>query len=91
MMVGDSKIRVKVPNYSETDSNCPAVEHIKIYDKDCLTISTAFENANDLMSTLSGGFLFANLVNIEAPQTYEFCIKVTSFHSITIPDLTFVL
>ena len=68
-MIGDSKIKFIVPNYSQTDPNCQAVEHIKIYEKDCVTISSAFENSNDLMSSLSGGFLEAKLADETLPQT----------------------
>ena len=44
------------------------------------------------MSSLSGGFLEAKLADETTPQTLEFCIKATSsVHSVTIPDLQFVL
>ena len=92
MMVGDSNINFKAPNYSETNVNCPAVESIKIYIKDCTTISAEFSNSNDLMSSLSNGLLYAELVNEQAPQTIEFCIKVSSsLHFTTIYGLEFVL
>ena len=62
-MVGDSDIKFKAPVYSETDSNCPPVSGYTIYEKDCTTLSSAFENSSDLMSTLSDEFLNAKLVN----------------------------
>ena len=44
------------------------------------------------MSSLSNGFLEAKLVDETTPQTSEFCIEVSSsLHSVTIPDLEFVL
>ena len=67
MMVGDSNINFKAPNYIEIDVNCPAVESIKIYEKNCSTISAEFESSNDLMSSLSNGLLYAKLVNEQAP------------------------
>ena len=67
--VSNSEKRFIVPYYSETDSNCPVVSQIKIYEKDCSTISTAFSNSNDLMSSLSDGLLYGELANDKVPQT----------------------
>ena len=90
-MVGDSNIRFKTPAYSETDSNCPAVSDYKIYDKDCNSISTDFENSSDLISSLTVGYLYAKLAS-QTPKTYEFCLQVsTSLHWITVPNLEFFL
>ena len=64
---------------------------MKIYEKDCKTLHTGFQNSSDLISSLINGFVYAKLLNETKPSTYEFCIIVTSFHSITIPDLVFNL
>ena len=89
----DDKMRFKVPNYTETDSNCPAITSIKIYNKDCVTLSTSFENPSDLISTLSDGYLYARLLDETTSQFLELCLEITSFdsHSILISDLEFTL
>jgi hypothetical protein len=90
-MVGDSYIRFKIPEINETDLDCPSVKNMTIYEKDCTTISSVFKNPNDLMSSLSDRFVYAELNNKIAHGTYEFCIGVTSFHFVIIPGLELVL
>jgi hypothetical protein len=63
VIIGDSNIGFNVPHYGETDTSCPAVQDIKIYEKDCKTISKAFKNSNGLISSISDGFLFAELAD----------------------------
>ena len=70
---------------------CPSVKNMTIYEKDCLTISSVFKNPNDLMSSLTGGFVYAELANATAHGTYEFCIGATTFHNRTFPGLELVL
>jgi hypothetical protein len=91
-MVGDLDPGFKVAKYAETDSNCPDVDTVKAYEKDCSTISSAFQNSDNLMTTLSSGYLWAKLVNNQDPSSHEFCLGVSSsVHSITVPNLEFTL
>ena len=91
-MVGDTDPGFKVALYAETDSNCPDVDTVKAFEKDCSTISSAFKNSDNLMTTLSSGYLWAKLVNNLDPSFYEFCLGVSSsVHSITVPNLEFTL
>jgi len=60
-MVGDSNIRFKVPKYSDQVADCAV--SVEIYGKDCVTLSVDFENASNLILSLSGGFYYAKLVD----------------------------
>ena len=66
-MIGDSDTEFIIPVYSETDAECPQEVSVKIYENDCVTLSAAFENSADLMSTLSNGTMKAKLVNQQVP------------------------
>lgn len=77
-MVSDSFIRFNVPEYSETDVECGPVISIQIYEQDCQTLSTAFKNADDAISTLSNGFYHLSLLDELTPKTYDFCLGVTT-------------
>jgi len=90
--VNSVNIRFKIPLYSNLDLDCPAVSSQQIYENDCTTLSTAFENSNNLIPSLQNGFLYANLADITTPKTYSFCLKITAIpNSITVPNLEFVL
>jgi len=80
-MVKDLNIAFKVPQFIDSDINCPAVTGYELFNKDCNTLSSAFENAGDLGPTLSNRFLYGKLVNKTALKTYQFCLKVTTFSS----------
>ena len=58
-MIGEPIIKFNIPNYSETDSECPVVTSHQIYDKTCTTLSTVFESSSDITSSLSSGVLSA--------------------------------
>jgi len=78
--------------YAWTNSDCPEVTAETIFDKDCQTLSKYFENANNLISSLSNGYLLAKLADDTIPKTYEFCLKiVSSGYTITIQNLVFVI
>ena len=91
-MVGDLNIYFTSPAYSETDSNCPPVSVITIFENDCTTISTAFENSANMITSVTNGFYNARLVDKTSPITYKLCLGVvTSLHTLTVPGLEFVL
>ena len=81
----DQDIWFKVPKFP--NAICSDVQY-EFMEKDCLFPSTAFQNLNDLESTLSDGFYFAKLVKLDFPSKIEFCLKVSNqVSSVTIPGL----
>ena len=51
--IGSSDMDFKIPEFFNSDSNCPANFSFKIYQKDCLELSEDFKDSNDLNTTLS--------------------------------------
>jgi len=67
-MVGDSNIRFKVPKYSDQVADCAV--SVEIYGKDCATLSVDFENASNLIPSLSNGYYLGKLIDEAALKTY---------------------
>ena len=86
---GSADIKFKIPEYVDSsDPDCSSVKAYAIYDKDCINISSAFENSNDIGATLDNWFLYAKLLDSSVAQSLEICLKVSdSLNTVTIPDL----
>jgi len=41
-----SKIRHKIPKYSNKDTRCPKVSTLEVYDEECKELSADFVNSN---------------------------------------------
>ena len=83
-----AKVKFKIPEFINLDSNCPESFVYMIYDKDCLNIYAAFENPNNFVSSLENGFLYAKLLDGSVPVEFTFCLKVSSsLTSVSVPNL----
>ena len=59
-----------------------------LYDKDCVNLSAAFENPDELVTTLKNGYLYAKLIDGSKPISFQLCLKVSnSLSSLSISDL----
>jgi len=74
--VGGSEMRFRVPEYTNSDSNCPVVDTHAIYSTGCSTSSTAITNA--LTLTVIDGYLWAAVADDAVAGKYEFCLTISA-------------